>query len=96
MTSSRLGAEPVTAQKTFWVAPVGRRLSHHGATSVAICGVGMEVLNSPMNGPVKLTLPLLATKTVLKLPPPKRIGNGGVILAAPSSLRFRPVPVMAR
>ena len=97
MTSSRLGAVPVTAQKTFWAVPAtGTRSSHHGATSVGTCGVGMGALEDSGNAPEKFTFPLLLTKRLLKLPPPKRTGNGEAIDAEESSLKLRLVPVMVR
>ena len=93
MTSSLFGSVPVTAQKTFW-SPTANRSSHHGATRVAICEVGIEALNGVVKELVKLTLPLLLTKSVVKLPPPKAIGNGEVIDAEESSPRLRFVPVI--
>ncbi len=47
-----------------------------------------------MNGPVKLRYPLLLTYTVVKLPPAKRIGKGGLIAAEESSLRLRLLPLI--
>src|SRR6267143_1901025 len=97
MTSSLLGAVPVTSQKTFWAVPgTGKRSSHQGATSVAICEVGMSAFEKLLNGPLKFTFPLLLMKRVLKLPSPKRIGNGEVINAGESSPKLRLVPAMVR
>jgi len=49
-----------------------------------------------VNGAVKFTVPLLATKIVLKLPLPNRTGNGDSIAAEASLSRFRLVPAMVR
>ena len=49
-----------------------------------------------MNGPPKLTVPLLLTLSAVKPPPPKGIGNGEVTVADESSLRFRLVPAIVR
>src|SRR2546428_804743 len=95
MTSSLLGAAPVTSQKTFWpVLGPGTRSSQNGATSVALCVVGIGSLENSMKGAVKFTLPLLLTKSVVKLPSPNRIGKGDVICADESSLRLRLVPAI--
>ena len=98
MTSSLLGAVPVTAQKTFWPVPTtGKRSSHHGATRVAICEIGRGSLEGTAKVLLlKFTFPLLPTNRVLKLPPPKRIGNGEVIAADESSPKSRLVPVIIR
>ena len=95
MTSSLPGAVPVAAQKTFWPVPAtGKRSSHHGATRVAICEVGRASLEGAAKALLKFTFPLLLTNRVLKLAPPKRIGNGEAIAADESSLKLRLVPVM--
>ena len=94
MTSSLLGSVPVTAQKTFWLVPTGKRSSHHGATKVVARKVGMDALENSVNRPVKFTFPLLLTKRFVKLTPPKRIGNGEVIDTEKSSLKLRLVPVI--
>src|SRR3989454_5302789 len=94
-TSSVGGAAPATAQKTFWPVPAtGKRSSHHGATKVVACEVGTDALENAVNEPVKFTFPLLLTKSVVKVTPPKRIGNGEVIDAEESSPKSRLVPVM--
>ena len=49
-----------------------------------------------MNGAVKLTFPLLPTKTTLKLPPAKAIGNGRPIPTEESSSRFKLLPLIVR
>src|SRR5882762_5888910 len=97
MTSSRLGAVPITAQKTFCPVPAnGKRSSHHGLTSVEIRVVGIGSLKYSENGAVKLTFPLLPMKSTLKLPPPKAIGNGKPMANDDSSLRFRLLPLIVR
>src|SRR2546425_9671403 len=95
ITSSLLGAAPATAQKTFWPVPAtGKRSSHHGATRVAICEVGRGAWEAVGKAPLKFTFPLLPTNRVLKLPPPKRNGNGEVIAADELSPKSRLGPVM--
>jgi hypothetical protein len=42
-------------------------------------GVVRDELAQSKKNVVKFTLPLLLTKRLLKLPPPNRIGNPGVI-----------------
>ena len=78
----------------------GQRSSQNGATSVEVREVGIGLVKGLEKLSTKLIVPLLLTYKFVKLPPPKRMGNGGVTVAAtcrsPSSPRLRLVPVMLR
>jgi hypothetical protein len=92
-----VGAVPVTAQKTFCSVPAtGARSSQNGATSSPSGAFPITVLIGSVKGAKKLMVPLLLTKSRLKLAPPKRIARGRVMSAEESSPRLRFVPLMLR
>src|SRR5262245_32489431 len=86
MTSCRLGAMPMTANLIV-LPPGGNRSSQCGATMVLASVEGSGGLVNVVMPCVRLRTPLLPMNTVSVpgVAPPKRIGNGDVMVVKQSS-----------